>query len=112
MSATIPPRHRRADLSETRFAIQRLMRDEDQPLDKVGDDPEQLETLAVLLDSAHELLKHAEAIAGSIEGASLSPPELALVRVMIEADAQEMADAAAERLRRVVTSEFGRAEAP
>ena len=35
-----------------------------------------------------------------------------LVRVMIEADAQEMADAAAERLRRVVTSEFGRAEAP
>ena len=34
-----------------------------------------------------------------------------LVRVMIEADAQEMADAAAERLRRVVTSEFGRAEA-
>ena len=34
-----------------------------------------------------------------------------LVRVMIEADAQEMADAAAERLRRVVTSEFGSAEA-
>ncbi|MDP9336179.1 MAG: phosphoglucosamine mutase [Actinomycetota bacterium] len=33
-----------------------------------------------------------------------------LVRVMIEADAQAMADAAAERLRRVVTSEFGRGE--
>ena len=33
-----------------------------------------------------------------------------LVRVMIEADAQAMADAAAERLRRVVTREFGRGE--
>jgi hypothetical protein len=29
---------------------------------------------------------------------------------MIEADAQAMADAAAERLRRVVTREFGRGE--
>jgi hypothetical protein len=29
------------------------------------------------------------------------------VRVMIEADAQNVADAAAERLRDVVTSEFG-----
>jgi phosphoglucosamine mutase len=33
-----------------------------------------------------------------------------LVRVMIEADAQALADAAAERLRRVVTREFGRGE--
>jgi hypothetical protein len=29
------------------------------------------------------------------------------VRVMIEADAQAVADSAAEELRRVVTSEFG-----
>jgi phosphoglucosamine mutase len=35
-----------------------------------------------------------------------------LVRVMIEADAQSVADAAAERLRSVVTSEFGTAPAP
>jgi phosphoglucosamine mutase len=35
-----------------------------------------------------------------------------LVRVMIEADAQSVADAAAERLRSVVTSEFGTAEEP
>jgi phosphoglucosamine mutase len=34
-----------------------------------------------------------------------------LVRVMIEADAQSVADAAAERLRSVVTSEFGSGEA-
>jgi phosphoglucosamine mutase len=35
-----------------------------------------------------------------------------LVRVMIEADAQSVADEAAERLRGVVISEFGRADAP
>jgi len=35
-----------------------------------------------------------------------------LVRVMIEADAQSVADTAAERLRSLVTSEFGSAEAP
>jgi phosphoglucosamine mutase len=35
-----------------------------------------------------------------------------LVRVMIEADAQSVADSAAERLRSLVTSEFGSAEAP
>lgn len=35
-----------------------------------------------------------------------------LVRVMIEADAQSVADTAAERLRNLVTSEFGSAEAP
>jgi phosphoglucosamine mutase len=35
-----------------------------------------------------------------------------LVRVMIEADAQSVADEAAERLRSVVTSEFGSGEAP
>ena len=32
------------------------------------------------------------------------------VRVMIEADAQAVADAAADRLRRVVTAEFGAGE--
>ena len=82
MATTVPPRHLRADLSETRTEILKLMRDVDQPLDRVGDDPEQLETLAVLLDAAYELLKHAEAIAG-IDGASLSAQELALVRVMV-----------------------------
>jgi phosphoglucosamine mutase len=35
-----------------------------------------------------------------------------LVRVMVEADAQSVADTAAERLRSLVTSEFGSAEAP
>ncbi len=35
-----------------------------------------------------------------------------LVRVMIEADVQSVADAAAERLRKVVTSQFGAAPVP
>jgi hypothetical protein len=81
MSATIPPRHLRVDLLETRADLENLVQRLDLPLDAVRD-PEQLETLAVLLDSAYELLKHAEAIAEH-QGASLSRQELALVRAMI-----------------------------
>jgi hypothetical protein len=83
MSATTAhPRHLRVDVTEKRLDIAHLVRDEDQPLDRVGDDPDQLGTLVVLLDAAHSLLKHVEAIAEH-DGASLSRQELALVRVMI-----------------------------
>ena len=61
------------DILERCLDIGKLANDLDQPLDRVGDvdgvrDPEQLETL---LDAAHSLLKHAEAIAG-IDGARRS----------------------------------------
>jgi hypothetical protein len=87
MSTTVPPRYLRVDLLETRADLENLVQKLDLPLDGVRD-PEQLKTLMVLLDASHSLLKHAAAIAEH-DGASLSPPELALVRVMIgELDGQ------------------------
>jgi len=50
---------------ETRTTIENLVHDLDLPLDGVRD-PEQLGTLVVLLDAAHSLLKHAEAIARTL----------------------------------------------
>ena len=82
MSATtVPTRHLRADMIDKRFEILDLVRDTDQPLDAVRDDPNQLETLTVLLNASYSLLSHAKAIAET-DGAAMSPHELALIRVM------------------------------